>query len=478
MTLAVIRSIGAPRRLAFSIVVNVPRGDGSHVRLDFGAMPMISRTEVVSALAQSRPDDLKGTAENGWLDFKTTPYAVHTEKGKFELAKDVAAFANAQGGLLVCGARTVALTTEAKDVVEELTPFPKELAKIQNCRDVIQEYVLPPVTTNFTWYDAPAKEGCGYLIIEVEPLHEQARYAMVRKMLSDKDKFTEGWSIPVRHGDQTVFLHPNEIYYLINTTQQSRTGARAAPVAIASTTPTLSPADLAAGRRELEELLDWQDTPVLYWQSTPSRVPDGFLEQLHRPDGIRHHLINQESLRGEQGFNFMFAYVPPKAYEGGLLLSDSRRALWVRADGSVIAGAVATGDLLCWAMNQQGDSARLNVIALSEANLEYFRWVDRFLLPVVDGQWEHRVTAKRFTGEEPRLLAPGANPVFPMIGMQNQASSADWDRAWLAAGDPEVDAFQALSQIYALFGLAASQNPFTTDGRVDTEKVREATRRS
>jgi predicted HTH transcriptional regulator len=68
-------------------------------------MAVNSRTEVVSALAQGRPEVLIGTTENSWLDFKSTPYPVHTDKGKFDLCKDVVAFANAQGGLLVCGSR-------------------------------------------------------------------------------------------------------------------------------------------------------------------------------------------------------------------------------------------------------------------------------------------------------------------------------------------------------------------------------------
>lgn len=92
-------------------------------------MTLASRSEIVSALAQHRAQELAGTAENSWLDFKTTPYAINTDKGKFELAKDVAALANAQGGLLVCGARTAARTTEAKDVVEELTAFPEAHAR-------------------------------------------------------------------------------------------------------------------------------------------------------------------------------------------------------------------------------------------------------------------------------------------------------------------------------------------------------------
>ncbi|MBV2355412.1 hypothetical protein KUM39_13700 [Streptomyces sp. J2-1] len=218
-----------------------------------------------------------------------------------------------------------------------LTAFPEEHAKVQSCRDVITEHDHPPVATTFSWYDEPAEEGHGYLVIDVEPL-----------------------------------------------------------------------------------------------------------------------------LRA------------PKAHEGGLLLSDSRRAIWVRPDASVIAAAVATDSMLCHAMSQRAESARLNVITLSEMNLEYFRWVDRFLLPSAEGRWEHRVTADRFAGKELCLLGPGHNPQFPMIGLQNQASAGLWDRAWPATGSPETDAFKSPSRIYGLFGLAASQNPYTTDARADTEKVRAA----
>ncbi|WP_030277667.1 helix-turn-helix domain-containing protein [Streptomyces sp. NRRL B-24484] len=431
-------------------------------------MSLQSRTDVVSALVEGDPDRLLGTAENAWLDFKTTPYALHTEKGKFELAKDVAAFANAQGGIIVCGVQTVPLEAEAKDVATKLTHFPRTLVKLQAYRDVVGDLVHPPVALSFNWYSAPGSEETGYLVIEVEALPEQARYALVRKMISDNDRMTEGWCVPVRHDDQTIFVNAHQIYYLINTTLQARSG----PPAVAVTAPGVDPAE---GRRELAEVLGADDAPVLFWQSTPSSPLSDFLEQLHRPDGIRHRLMNQDSLRGEVGFNFVSSYAPPKPHEGGLLIADSRRALYVRADGSVVAAAKATEDMLCWAMDRMAGAEQLNVIALSEMNLEYFRWVDRFLLPLASGPWEHRITAEQFVGERPRRLAPGHNPQFPLLGLQYQASSNVWTRAWVADGAPETDAYRSLSNIYGLFGLAASQNPYITDGRVDTAKVRAAT---
>lgn len=59
-----------------------------------------SRLKVVEALAAGRPEDLIGTAECEWLDFKRDLYHLESDKGKFELCKDVAALANSQGGLV------------------------------------------------------------------------------------------------------------------------------------------------------------------------------------------------------------------------------------------------------------------------------------------------------------------------------------------------------------------------------------------
>jgi hypothetical protein len=66
-----------------------------------------SRVQLVSYLAVQQPYEIVGTPESEWVDFKSVPpegpYDLSTDKGKFELAKDVAAFSNASGGLIVCG---------------------------------------------------------------------------------------------------------------------------------------------------------------------------------------------------------------------------------------------------------------------------------------------------------------------------------------------------------------------------------------
>ncbi|WP_097275559.1 hypothetical protein [Streptomyces sp. TLI_55] len=48
-------------------------------------------------------------------------------KGKFELAKDVSAFAKADGGPLACGFKAEKKPTELYELTEKETPFDKKL---------------------------------------------------------------------------------------------------------------------------------------------------------------------------------------------------------------------------------------------------------------------------------------------------------------------------------------------------------------
>ena len=45
----------------------------------------------------------------------------------------------------------------------------------------------------------------GFLVVEVEPLPAHQRYAMVRQILTADGKLREGFTVPVRHGDQTTY---------------------------------------------------------------------------------------------------------------------------------------------------------------------------------------------------------------------------------------------------------------------------------
>ncbi|MGW9028600.1 ATP-binding protein [Streptomyces sp. NPDC055722] len=179
------------------------------------------RVRILTLLAQQRPEAIKGMTESQWVDFKSAgqagPYDLKLESKKFELAKDVAAFANAGGGLIVCGFKATRRPTDLHETVVKQTPFAKRLVNTDTYKSVIAEYVRPSVSVHFTWYADPVDQELGYLVMEVEALAESDRWALVTKTLNEDGKLAKGGvAIPKRHGDDTQYLPPDEVYQLVN----------------------------------------------------------------------------------------------------------------------------------------------------------------------------------------------------------------------------------------------------------------------
>jgi hypothetical protein len=414
-----------------------------------------------------------GMAECVWLDFKRAPYALDTAKGKFELCKDVAAFANAQGGLLVCGVEAVKQSDRALEVVTACLPFPQSKADVDRYIDTLNEYLRPRVVTSHRWYRDPVRSTAEldkhYLVIEVDPVPEMRRYVIVRRVLNDKQALVEGLVVPLRHGDRTVYLPSEDAYQLIN---EGLRGRDVPDVAVGQSRSGIDD-DADQSLDVLERLQDWHETPVLFWQSIPSG-PAQVLPGLHSNDGVKGGLWNQRVLR-ESGFNFEDSLGALRVFEGGRLLSRGRCALWVRPDGVMTAGAIATPDMLGWGMDERGRPGRINVAVLTEMTLEYFRLADELVLPRLSGAWRHRVVARRFQGEQPRVLGPGGTSPMVFLSDGSPASSDSWDRSWPAVGDPERDAFEALRMIYTLFGVDVTTNPDVENDRVLTQSIQSGT---
>ncbi|WP_405592279.1 helix-turn-helix domain-containing protein [Streptomyces sp. NBC_01190] len=183
-----------------------------------------SMVQLISFLAAQQPYEIVGTPESEWVGFKSVPpegpYNLGTDMGKFELAKDVVAFSNAGGGLIVCGFKATKKKHELFEVAEKVTPFDRKLVDSTNYKDVITEYVRPLLKVKFFWYDHPEgdPEASGhYFVIEVPPLPEADRWAMVTRGITENGQFIKNsWTVPIRNGDSTAFLPQDEVYRLLN----------------------------------------------------------------------------------------------------------------------------------------------------------------------------------------------------------------------------------------------------------------------
>lgn len=93
--------------------------------------------EVVERLGAGDDAAVVGEPETAHLDFKEQPYILSADKGRWELAKDVAALANSGGGCLVIGVATTVPTDREEEVASEVKPVPAALVDVQQMRSTI-----------------------------------------------------------------------------------------------------------------------------------------------------------------------------------------------------------------------------------------------------------------------------------------------------------------------------------------------------
>ena len=116
-------------------------------------MPVDGPANLAAALAAKRFSDVTGTPESEWVDFKHAPYATTpdrpsqlTPRGKWEVCKDVAAFANSNGGSLVLGYKEQTSPTQGVAVAGDMNPIPFSRVDINHYRDVLEHGIYPPIS--------------------------------------------------------------------------------------------------------------------------------------------------------------------------------------------------------------------------------------------------------------------------------------------------------------------------------------------
>ena len=98
---------------------------------------------------QCDPQQLVGEFEDQHLDAKSQPYYFADGNDvKREFAKDVAAFANVHGGLIVIGAETRVATSQPGEEIIKLKPFPASLFDKDQLSKILDEWLYPrPIWT-------------------------------------------------------------------------------------------------------------------------------------------------------------------------------------------------------------------------------------------------------------------------------------------------------------------------------------------
>src|SRR6266567_3104529 len=86
---------------------------------------------------------LIGLVEDENLECKGQQYDLRQDGTKRELAKDISAFANADGGLIIIGVRTKKSFTHFGDEIDEIRPLDQSLLDPDQYYKILSEWLFP-----------------------------------------------------------------------------------------------------------------------------------------------------------------------------------------------------------------------------------------------------------------------------------------------------------------------------------------------
>jgi hypothetical protein len=447
---------------------------------------VIGSVELIRALNEQAFDRLLDTPESDTIDFKTTRYELDQPRGRWELAKDVTAFANARGGVIVLGVETQRNPNDVVERASAIRPLRKRLVNTDQCRDVIAGWIHPMVRDfRCHWFSPDPAVDEGLLLLEVPAQREEDKYFVVRRMIDEGGRQIEALGIPVRDGAGVRWISAETAQGLIADGLTSRRmDVAGALVRDRHRDEQLQRADELLD--QIEQTQGWRELPMYALQALPPPGPDrlsGFLSDagltgaLRRPTELRRH-----------GFTIYSGEV--ERHRQALVSQSAIKSLRLEPDGLLTFATVATDDIgaLGHAVNdmlantpraQRRPPLVLNTIALVEMTLESFLFVDRELRGrAAAGQWSFRVVCLRLRGQVG--LDPGQRNMGPralydpwVFGRLRDATDDDWRRTIADRGDAAMNAFAALEEVYALFGVPPEDIAFADGARIVAQRIRD-----
>lgn len=174
-------------------------------------MPL-RRDEVEQLLSSGSFGGFVGEIESETFDAKSQPYPVASDSGKLELAKDVAALSNANGGYIVIGLHTKQSTVHYADEIEAVRPLSQTLVNTQQYRNIVDGWIYPRLEgLDVRFYGAADDAARGLVAIHVpQQRHELKPFLLARTF--DGSRFVETvFGYVVRKGDANSSLSKNEL---------------------------------------------------------------------------------------------------------------------------------------------------------------------------------------------------------------------------------------------------------------------------
>jgi hypothetical protein len=140
----------------------------------------------IKAILDTRQfDALLGQDEDAWFEAKgRSPYDFATPAGRYELAKDVSAFANTDGGILIVGLTTTPLAEMRTERVTAHDLCTQAEFDVGQYLGIIREYVYPGIKDlNVYWTPVNPEATQGLGVIEIPAQSPKLKYFLTAKVV-------------------------------------------------------------------------------------------------------------------------------------------------------------------------------------------------------------------------------------------------------------------------------------------------------
>ncbi|MDX5563157.1 putative DNA binding domain-containing protein [Streptomyces sp. ID05-04B] len=166
----------------------------------------------LAALEAHRPGSLLGLRETQWLDAKSGPYQLADPRAVEELTKDVSAFANGGGGVIIVGIAT--RLEHDEEVLDHIVGLDPTAVNVDQIRKLIRQRITPtPRGVRVGWSGA---DGERVLFIEVPAQAADTLFVLPAPVGKPGAPRPDTVAVPMRDGDSTHWLPRAEIQQLLS----------------------------------------------------------------------------------------------------------------------------------------------------------------------------------------------------------------------------------------------------------------------
>lgn len=443
---------------------------------------MALNADQISALIDSGDfGALIGEVEGAEFECKAQPYQVGTESGKRELAKDVSAFANTNGGVIFLGVKTKASTAHFGDEVEEIRPFPQSLVNTSQYTDLLRAWIFPEIAgVDIRWVPTKSDASKGVVVVTIPKQAPTVGPFLITKTIDGSKSIETVFGYAARKGDRNPPLEVKELqgYLRAGFHYQEKIEERigAIEALLKRDADHVSREVLKKGLektlgKRIEEAVEHgglKARRLIVLSAQPdeprplrtifSSEAGSIKKHLERPPLIRQHGWTLETLdqaRIVRGEKIRVA-------------NGDRKILDLYQDGTMVFAAPADGEFLAWAKK---NPATINPLALVEVIYSFMTMYQLVLLDFVEppSHVAFGVSLLNMHLENTKsTLGPyGLQSISQMFGNDLlEAPDNNWARAITLPTkgfDPAAAAYALAREIYLWFGFEEGKIPYAKE---------------